>query len=110
MSIHKFQIVDKIKEELCLRFINTYYLIFNESGWSKISYKEMMREMHIGRIKFQHILNSISVNRMYIKIELGYIISGSNITSGVDRSKRFLLYGEPVYHFEIKKFKYSGIY
>lgn len=111
MSLHQFEIVDGIKKELCLKFIETYFRLAEESPYhsefeqERISYKQLMPAMHIGRERFQRLLNSISRNRIYIKLELGYEIIGSNISSGVDWSRRFKLYGEPVYHFCIKKFK-----
>lgn len=111
MSLHQFEIVDGIKEDLCIKFIDTYFQLAKESPYYgrtstvRISYKQIMPAMHIGKERFQKLLNSITRNRIYIRLELGYVIIGSNISGAVDWSRRFMLYNEPVFHFRIEKYK-----
>jgi hypothetical protein len=103
---HVYTEVEGIKETLCDKFFETVIKIQEDDNmFGKPSYKEIMSDMHIGKDRFQRLLNAITRNRIYFKLEKGYILTGSNIVSSIDWSKRFYLYNSPVYHFKVEKYK-----
>lgn len=105
MGRYSYVEVEGIKEDLCMKFFETCEKLQNEAPkFHNVSYKEIMPAMHIRRNRFQRMLNSISRNLLYFKIEKGYIVSGSNISGAVDWSKRFMLFGKPVYHFKVERY------
>lgn len=69
-----------------------------------VSYKRLMPAMRIGRNRLQRVLNCIEENVFYFKVKHGYVLTVSNITSGVDKSKRFMYWGAPAYYFHIDLF------
>lgn len=105
-GVHTFIEYERIKEALCLQFFETCLQIQEEFGeHSKVSYKVIMPRMHIGRERFQKLLDCIGRNWVYFKIEKGYILEVSNIVMSVDWSRRFTYRGYPAYHFVVHRFK-----
>lgn len=112
-SIHIFQETERIKEPLCIQFFETCiklqnkkrkYYITNKTLSFPVSYKELMKEMHIGRERFQRLLNCVERNEIYFKLEKGFIINTSNIVSSIDWSKRFIYKKSPIYHIKIERY------
>jgi hypothetical protein len=101
---HTYTEIDNIKEDLCIKFFESVFELQKNNDIKKASYKEIMPYMHIGKDRFQRLLNAISRNWIYFKLEKGYKITGSNIVSSIDWSKRFYLYNAPVYHFRVEKY------
>lgn len=104
---HEFIEHEKIKEPLCLELFKTCMAYQSENKWNAftgISYKELMRRMHIGRDGLQHLLNCIKRNWLYFKIEHGYMVEVHNIVQTIEKSKRFVYDGKPFYHIKIKSY------
>ena len=102
--IHEFTEYERIKEPLCLEFFKTVIAFQREDkhqDFTGISYKELMKRMHIGRDRLQRLLNCVHRNWVYFKLERGYMVEVHNITSGVDWSRRFFYDGQPFYHIKI---------
>lgn len=98
---------ERIKEPLCLEFFKTciaYQREDRQQAFTGISYKELMRRMHIGRERLQRLCDCIGRNWFYFKIEHGYMIEAHNIVSSVDWSKRFVIFGEPFYYIKINMY------
>lgn len=98
---YKFIEYERIKEPLCLELFKTcitYQREDKHQAFTGISYKELMKRMHIGRDRLQRTLNCIHHNWLYFKIECGYMVEVHNITSGVDWSKRFFYDKKPFYY------------
>lgn len=106
--IHEFVEHERIKEPLCLEFFKTIIAFQREDkhqDFTGISYKELMKRMHIGRDRLQRLLNCVHRNWVYFKLERGYMVEVHNITSGVDWSRRFFYDGQPFYHIKINLYK-----
>lgn len=97
---------EKIKESLCIEYFEACLKLQEDCPYNHkiVSYKEVMPYMHIGRDRLQRVLNAITRNKIYFKLKRGYTIIGTNISSGVDWSKRFMLFDKPVYHFHVERF------
>lgn len=107
MSLFEYINENKIKESLCIEFFEACLKLQENQPYKKykiVSYREVMPYMHIGRDRLQRVLDSITRNKIYFKLK-GYRIYGSNIVSSIDWSKRFTLFGEPVYHFHVEKYE-----
>ncbi len=105
---HEFIEYERIKEPLCLEFFNTIIDFQREDkhqAFTGISYKELMRRMHIGRNRLQRLLNCVRRNWIYFKIEHGYMVEVHNIVSSIDWSKRFIYDGQPFYLIKINIFR-----
>ena len=102
--IHEFVEYERIKEPLCLEFFKTCIGFQREDkhqDFTGISYKELMKRMHIGRDRLQRLLNCVHRNWVYFKLEHGYMVEVHNIVSSVDWSRRFFYDGQPFYHIKI---------
>lgn len=103
-SIHTFSEYARVKEPLCLSFFETCLRLQEKKGaHTRVSYKDIMPAMHIGRDRLQRVLDCIARNRVYFKIKKGFVLEVSNIVMSVDWSRRFDYMGRPAYHFMVKK-------
>ena len=102
---HRYTEVEGIKESLCDKFFETVIKIQKDRLDEKASYKDIIQVMHISKERFQRLLNAITRNRIYFRLEKRYNIIGLNIVMTIDWSKRFYLFGQPVYFFKIEKLK-----
>lgn len=107
MPWETFQEHGGIKEDLCLQFFQTVLHLQEKAletkGFDKTSYKEIMPAMHIGRERFQRLLDCIGRNDIHFKNKYGWRLSVSNIVASIDWSRRFTYKGKYAYHFHIEK-------
>ena len=105
-SFHTFHEVGRIKEPICLVFFETCARL--QAACTEpipiVSYKILMKEMHIGRDRLQRLLDCVGENELYFKVERKYILEVSNIVIGVDWGKRFIYKGRPAYNFHVRRF------
>lgn len=106
---HIFVETDKIKEDLCVKFFQLLGKLqdveYERRKLRKASYKLIMHTMPIGRDRLQRLLNCIGRNWLYFKIQYGWMLNVSNITMGVDWSKRFYYKGQWAYYFWVEYYK-----
>ena len=103
---HEYIEVEKIKEELCMKFFQTCEELQENMGpCNRVSYKEIMPAMHISKERLQRVLNAIARNWLFFKIERDYMLEVSNIVMSIDWSKRVYYQGKTAYHFKVNRYK-----
>jgi len=103
--IHEYIEVERIKEELCIKFFQTCENLQKKKKIDRAGYKDIMPVMHITKARLQKILNAIERNWVYFKIERGYMLEVSNIVMSIDWSKRVFYMGKPAFHFRVTRYK-----
>ena len=98
---------DRIKENLCIKVLEHVHNKVQDDMYSFTGYKcrDILKDLHIGKDRFQRILNCIYRNWIYFKITYGYQVTVSNIVMSVDGSRRYKFGNDWAYFIKVNKIK-----
>lgn len=88
----EFVVFNGIKEKICIEILEYIYnKMQNDARVAFTGYpcKYILKDLHIGSVRFQKILDCINRNNVYFKWKYGYTIQAFNIVMTVDGSKRY---------------------